>query len=84
MSDSMRIVLCGCASCPVRDTGSRQKAIAAKPLLGPWLVYEGSPARLLGVPVRELRRPPNNGSATKVTLGCTKDGDANGETDHDF
>jgi hypothetical protein len=45
--DSLRIVLCGCASCPVRDSGFASYQTEAL-CLGPWMVVEGCPARLLG------------------------------------
>ena len=45
--NSMRIVLCGCASCPIREAGFesyRSQSLC----LGPWMVVVGCPARLLG------------------------------------
>ena len=49
MSDSMRIVLCGCASCPVRDRRVHPESYRGETLcFGPWLVVVGCPARLLG------------------------------------
>ena len=45
--NSIRIVLCGCASCSVRDRGftSYQTEVLC---LGPWMVVVGCPAKLLG------------------------------------
>ena len=45
----VRIVLCGCTSCPVRDSGFTSYQTEAL-CLGPWMVVEGCPARLLGLP----------------------------------
>jgi hypothetical protein len=48
MTDSMRVVPCGCSSCEVRDGGFVSYYQTEALCLGPWMVLEGSPARLLG------------------------------------
>jgi hypothetical protein len=48
MNDSIRIVLCGCARCSIRDSGFKPESYRGETLcLGPWMIVEGRPARLV-------------------------------------
>jgi hypothetical protein len=49
--DSMRIVLCGCASCPVRDSGFKSYQ-GPHLCLGPYLILQGCPVRLIACQFR--------------------------------
>ena len=49
----MRVVLCGCASCPIRDAGFTPESYRGETLcFGPWLITSGSPARLVACQFR--------------------------------
>jgi hypothetical protein len=50
--DSMRIVLCGCASCPVRDAGFKPESYRGETLcFGPWMIVEGRPRTASRLPI---------------------------------
>ena len=67
----VRIVLCGCASCPIRDSGFTPESYRGETLcFGPWLVVVGCPARLLGCQFSS-QEAAETWSAIKVTFVCT-------------